>query len=76
MAQFITVTDGMGNLLPGQKVTLTLQGIVSSDARSIKVETINIGKKAKMSTQEALLRTVNKNLEELKGITPKTETRL
>jgi len=70
-----TLNGANKDLTPGQKVSFTGTGIVQPDG-SIKVISIKMGKRGKMSTQEVLLQNIERRIDELKAVTPKSETRL
>jgi hypothetical protein len=73
MAEFMLVPSG--GLTPGQRVTLTVTGI-AVDTSSIKINTVAVGKKSKMNTQEILLSQMNSRLENIDKKTSGQSTRV
>jgi len=69
MRQVIEVMDS--SLRDGQKVTLTITGMVVKGG--VRADSITIQKNGKMGTQETLLRQLHQKIDHITNITPKKE---
>lgn len=63
---------GGKNLKQGQRVTLEVQGEVLSDG-FVRVVSIDVAKKSKMSVQEELLRNIDERTKQMQAEMPRTE---
>jgi len=59
MAEVIAVPNG--NLMPGQRVTLTVKGKVI-DNNIVTIESVEVSKKSKLSVQDILINQTNVRL--------------